>query len=120
MAGSVDVVKLLETGIKAEGLRQEAIASNIANLATPGYRRLDVKFEEMLSKALASGNDVDPRKIEPEFYQPLNTPIRSNGNDVNLEKEIGEMVKNSLRHTAYVRLLQRKFAQMETAMGIQG
>ncbi len=30
------------------------------------------------------------------------------------------MLKNSLRHTAYVRLLRRKFAQMETAMGVQG
>lgn len=120
MSGSVDIVKLLETGIKAEGLRQETIASNMANLETPGYRRLDVKFEDLLAKAVRSSDGLDSQKIEPEVYQPLNTPVRSNGNDVNLETEIGEMLKNSLRHTTYVRLLRRKFAQMETAMGVQG
>ena len=61
-----------------------------------------------------------PRTIEPEIFQPQNTPVRSNGNDVNLEIEIGEMLKNSLRQTAYVRLLRKKFSQMETAMGVGG
>jgi len=120
MAGSVDVIKLLETGIKAEGLRQNTIASNIANIETPGYKRLDIKFEEMLARTLRSSEEVDLQDVEPEIYQPLSTPIRSNGNDVNLEAEIGEMLKNSLRHTTYVRLLRRKLSQMETAMGVQG
>lgn len=120
MSDSVDVIKLLETGIKVEGLRQNTIASNIANIETPGYRRLDIKFEDMLDKALRSSDPKDLMGIEPEIYQPQNTPIKSNGNDVSLEAEIGEMLKNSLRHTAYVRLLNRKFAQMETAMGVGG
>lgn len=120
MAQSMDIVAMLEAGIKAEGLRQQTIASNVANMATPGYRRLDVKFEDLLAKAIHSSDGVDARDIEPEIYQPMDTPVRANGNDVNLEAEIGEMLKNSLRHTAYVRLLRRKFAQMETAMGVQG
>jgi len=118
MSNSMDIVRLLETGIKAEGLRQNTIASNIANIETPGYRRLDVRFEELLAKAVHSSDELDPQDIDPEIYQPESTPIRSNGNDVNLEAEIGEMLKNSLRHAAYVRLLRKKFAQMETAMGV--
>jgi flagellar basal-body rod protein FlgB len=118
MSGSVDIIRLLETGIKAEGLRQNTIASNIANIETPGYQRLDVRFEELLARAARSSDKLDAQDIEPEIYQPASTPIRSNGNDVNLEAEIGEMLKNSLRHTTYVRLLRRKFAQMETAMGV--
>jgi flagellar basal-body rod protein FlgB len=120
MARSVDIVALLETGIKAEGLRQTTIASNIANIETTGYRRLDVKFEDLLNKAMNSSNGVNSKDIEPEIYQPQTTPLKSNGNDVILEAEIGEMLKNSLRHTAYTRLLRRKFAQMETAIGVQG
>jgi len=120
MANSFDVIKLLETGIKAEGIRQSTIASNIANIETPGYRRLDIKFEDLLSKALRSSDPADTAKIEPEVYQPKMTPLKSNGNDVNLESEIGELLKNSLRHAAYTRLLRRKFAQMETAIGVQG
>ncbi len=120
MSRSADIVELLQAGIKAENLRQKTIASNMANLETPGYRRLDVRFEELLTEAMHSSDGVDAEEIEPEIYQPGNTPIRSNGNDVNLEAEIGEMLKNSLRHTAYVRLLQKKFAQMERAVGVQG
>lgn len=110
---------LLEAGIKAEGLRQKAIANNIANLETPGYRRIDVKFEELLAKVLNSPGTINPGEIEAQIYQPQETPVKSNGNDVNLEVEVGQMVKNSLRHKAYVRLLQKKYKQMELAMSVK-
>lgn len=116
MPQASSIIDLLEAGIRAEGLRQKSIASNIANLETPGYRRLDVKFEEMLARALDSSGAVDPDAFEPELYQPENTPIRSNGNDVNMEAEIGELLKNSLRHTTYIRLLQKKFSQIQAAI----
>jgi flagellar basal-body rod protein FlgB len=116
MSDSVDIIGLLEAGVKAEGLRQKTIASNTANIETPGYRRLDVNFEKLLAKAMRSPDAADIQDIEPEVYQTLNTPIRSNDNDVILEGEIGEMIKNSLRHATYVRLLQKKFAQIEAAM----
>jgi len=113
------ITDLLQAGIAAEGLRQKSIASNLANLETPGYRRLDVTFEELLAKALDSGGKIDPEAIRPALYQPKNTPIRSNGNDVGLEAEMGALIKNSLRHTAYVRLLRKKFAQIEAAMSMR-
>ncbi|MHC4498662.1 MAG: flagellar basal body rod protein FlgB, partial [Planctomycetota bacterium] len=93
-----------------------AIASNIANLETPGYRRLGIKFEEMLTQALDSGGSVNLSEIEPEIHEPRETMIKSNGNDVNLEVEVGEMVKNSLRHKAFIRLLGKKYQQMELAI----
>ncbi len=120
MAQPVDIVGLLEAGIKAEGLRQKTIAGNVANLGTPGYRRLDVRFEELLAKAMDSSAPVNPDSIEPEIYRPGDTPVKANGNDVSMEAEVGEMVKNSLRHTAYVRLLRKKLSQIELAMGIRG
>lgn len=110
------IVELLEAGIRAEGLRQKAIANNIANLETPGYRRIDVKFEELLAKALDSSGEVKLSEIEAEIYQPKQTPVKSNGNDVSLEVEVGEMVKNSLRHKAYIRLLNKMYKQIEMAM----
>jgi flagellar basal-body rod protein FlgB len=118
MAQPVDVVGLLEAGIKAEGLRQKTIASNMANMETPGYRRLEVKFEELLAKALAS-DAADLDDMEPEVYQPESTPVKSNGNDVSMEAEVGELLKNSLRHTAYVRLLRKKLSQIELATNIR-
>lgn len=110
------IFDVIEAGIKAEGLRQKTIASNIANMETPGYRRVDVNFKELLAKALESSEDIDAADIEPQLYRPENTTVKSNGNDVNLELEIGQMVKNTLQHKTYIRLLQKKYAQMELAM----
>jgi len=44
--------------LDAVALRQEAIANNLANLETPGYRRVDLSpsFEKQLEQATASGD----------------------------------------------------------------
>jgi flagellar basal-body rod protein FlgB len=112
------ITDLLEAGIKAENLRQKAIAGNVANLETPGYHRFDVRFDELLAKALDSSEAVDIDEIEPQIYRPMQTPVKSNGNDVNLEAEVGEMVKNILRYKAYIRLLNKKYNQLELAMNM--
>ena len=116
MSKTSSIVDFLEAGIRAESLRQKTIANNIANLETPGYRRIDVKFEELLDKALDSAGTVDLSEIEPQLHQPKQTPVKSNGNDVNLETEVGEMVKNTLRHKAYIRVLNKKYRQIELAL----
>ena len=118
MPKSINILELLETGIRAESLRQRAIANNVANLKTPGYRRTDVKFEELLAKVLNSSGEVDLSEIKPQIHQPKKTPVDSNGNDVNLETEVGEMVKNSLRYKAYLRLLKNKYNQIDLAISI--
>jgi flagellar basal-body rod protein FlgB len=111
-----NIVELLDAGLRAESLRQKAIASNIANLETPGYRRVDVRFEELVAKALDSAGKVDLSEIEPQVHQPEQTPVKSNGNDVNLEAEVGEMVKNTLRHKTYIRALNKIYRQIELAL----
>jgi len=119
MSETNSIVDLLEAGIRAENLRQKAIANNIANLETPGYRRIDVEFEKLLAKALDSPGTVDLSEIEPQIHRPKQTPVKSNGNDVNLETEVGQMVKNTLRHKTYIRLLNKKYNQIELAMGLK-
>lgn len=120
MPQRIDAIGLLEAGIRAEETRQRTIASNVANLETPGYRRLDVRFEELLAKAMKSQDAADPGVVKPEVFQPESTPVKSNGNDVSLEMEIGAMLKNSSRQTAFVRLLRKKFAQIDAALSVGG
>jgi flagellar basal-body rod protein FlgB len=114
-----NIIDLIDAGIKAQTLSQKAIANNIANLETPGYRRIDVKFEELLDKCLRSSEEFDLSDIEAELYRPKNTPVKSNGNDVNLEAEIGQMIKDTLRHKAYIRLLSKKYNQIDLAINFK-
>ncbi len=119
MSRTANIVDIIEAGISAESFRQRVIANNVANLDIPGYRRMDVRFKELFAKAMDSAGGVDLGKIELGTYQPENTPVKSNGNDVSLEVEVGEMVKNTLRHKALVRVLQKKYDQMNLAITVK-
>jgi flagellar basal-body rod protein FlgB len=113
------ITRLLEAGARADGLRQQTIAENVSNLQTPGYKTTDVQFETLLEKALASGGPLKLKELAPKLYQPGDTPVKANGNDVVWEMEVGKMVKNSLRHKTFIRLLSKKYRQIEQAIDIK-
>lgn len=119
MLDDMGIIKYLEAAMRAEGLRQSMIANNMSNINTPGYRRFDIRFEEFLAEAMESGGPVDLTHIKPEIFQPLNTPVNTNGNDISLDMEVGELVKNSLRHKTFVRLLRRRYEQLQLAMNVK-
>ena len=119
MSNMDSITSLLEAGAKAEGLRQQAIAANVSNMQTPGYRTVDVQFEKLLEKALASNNSLNLEDLAPEIYKPEETPVKANGNDVVFEVEVGKMVENSLRHKTFIRLLSKKYRQIEQAIEVR-
>ncbi len=117
MSNTNSIVDLLNAGIQAENIRQRAIASNFANFETPGYRRLDVRFKELLAACSGSSDSANLSRAEPEIYEPRRTPVKADGNDTSMEVEVGQMIKNSLRHKTYIRLLNKKYSQIELAIG---
>jgi flagellar basal-body rod protein FlgB len=120
MISDKTVIGLLESAMQAEGLRQQALAGNVANMHTKGYRRVDVNFEQVLNEALGKTDSPDPEKLETDFFQTKTGPINEFGNDVNVDNEVGEMVKNTLKHRAYMMLLKKKYQQMDEALRVQG
>ena len=116
MDNTKNIIDFLEAGMKVESLRQKAIASNVANAKTPGYRRLDVNFQKLLTDAIDKDGNVDLNNIEVGLYQPKNTPVKEDGNDVTIDYEVGQMVKNTLRHKTYTRLLNKVYSQMDLAI----
>jgi flagellar basal-body rod protein FlgB len=113
---TLNITGYLESAIRAETLRQKAIASNVANSQTPGYRRIDVRFADVVAEAMERGSDAEADEVEGELFRPLNMPVDTSGNDVDLDTEMGELVKNSLLQKTYMRLLARKYRQIETAI----
>jgi flagellar basal-body rod protein FlgB len=116
MANEMSIISYLETGIKSEAMRQSAIAGNIANMETPGYRRIDVKFNDVLAQKITGDEMLTPEESTPELFVPQKTPVAPNGNDVSFDSELGELVKNSIRHKAYIRILAKKYQQYDLAM----
>ena len=116
MDSRTGMIGYLEAGLKLARLRGKAIAGNIANLNTPRYRRLAARFSQELQKALASGK---PDALDGELFHPMNTEIRGDGNDVDLDMEVGEMIQNSAMYKTYMRVLAKTYRQMELAMRSQ-
>ena len=105
----------LQAALRAASMRQSAIANNLANIETPGYRRHAVRFEDLLADALDSGGRLDVSEVRPELYRPMDTPVGANGNDVSMDAEIGDLVRNTAMYKTYMRLLARLYRKIEMA-----
>jgi len=110
------ITDYLESALRAASFRQSVIANNIANINTDNYRRNAVNFEARLAQAIASGESVDIDQLTEDIFQPKNTPISPNGNDVSLEMEVGDLVKNTAMYKTYMRLLGRVYRKMDLAI----
>ena len=69
----------------ATALRQEAIASNIANIETPNYKRIDVapNFQAELRQALASQDAAKIGSMKPQLVEDSTSVSgRRDGNTV--------------------------------------
>jgi flagellar basal-body rod protein FlgB len=106
------LAKLLDVA----NLRAQVHAGNIANVDTPGYRAQAVAFESAFQDALAGGDQDQALAVEPEVYQPRDTALKMDGNDVDLDREITLQTQNNLLYTTYVNLLRGKHRLLNTAI----
>lgn len=107
MAQEIDPSDLLRMGMRAEALRQKVIANNIANLNTPDYERKEVRFQELLARALKTGDHEAVANVQPEVITPKVSGPQQDINNVNLEQEIGDLLKNSSRYKVYAALAKK-------------
>ena len=115
MTKPISIIDSLEFAQKATNLKQAVIANNIANLETPGYKRRDVSFKDAFAKAVEDGQS--PLEIQPEIVTPGSGPGDETGNDINLEVEMGEMIKNAGSYKTYTKLLAKIYRQIDMAIG---
>lgn len=108
--------KLLDAAV----LRQEAIASNIANAETPGYHRLDVApdFEAQLKSSLAAGEmGTSGDRLKPRLVEDLTArSLRPDGNTVEIERELLAMNKNAVQHEYLTELISNNLRQLRMAI----
>lgn len=107
--------KLLDAAV----LRHEAIASNLANIETPGYRRVDLdrSFAVELRQALAGERSADIKSLQPTLAQdPEAVSSRRDGNTVDLESELLHLNQNTLAHTVETHLITSSLLRLRTAI----
>ncbi len=100
-------------------LRQEAIANNIANLETPGYKRVDLatSFETQLNRACAAGDSEQINALNPTLaVDPHSVASSRDGNTVHLQSELMEMNENAVAHSLETQLVSGMLSRMQMAI----
>ena len=106
----------LERAIHGSGLRHEALAENLANVNTPGYRRQDVDFHSALQAAMPAGRDVVAATPIAAEVDPA-APMRPDGNSVDVDAENANLAQNALEYEALAQVLRARGDILEIAMG---
>jgi flagellar basal-body rod protein FlgB len=105
--------------LDAVTLRQEAIANNIANLETPGYKRVDLAptFESELERACSSGDPEEIDALKPTLTVDTSAVASSrDGNTVHLENELMQMNENAVTHSLETQLVGGMLERMQMAI----
>jgi flagellar basal-body rod protein FlgB len=91
--------------------RQKLVASNIANIDTPGYRSQDFDFQfEFLSHM------DSPDKAEPTIFDVPGQLVHNDGNDVNLDREMKALSENAVRFTVASNLIRGEYRMLKSAI----
>jgi flagellar basal-body rod protein FlgB len=117
-----DIFKTLENHLRASTLRHGVIASNIANVDTPGYKARDVKFNEALSEAAIELRNTNPRHMAPAGVPAggnVDSDQRSpwgDRNDVELDVEVAKKTENAIFFQAATTILSKNIQMYKHAL----
>jgi flagellar basal-body rod protein FlgB len=127
-------VDLIKNAMAGSGLNNTAIANNVANFNTPGYRRETVNFKEALARTL--GTPADPNELAlvtdapgqmgdggaapPEPYQDpkieIDNPLqmRLDHSNVDVDQEMAQMAQNTAYSQTMAQILRVQYQQLDT------
>lgn len=134
--------RVLTAALDGLARREAALASNLANIDTPGYRPVAVPFEGALQQELARsssgreavGADLELQRSDPRHLSGSIAPgggapaasavfdgsLRNDRNTVDLESEMTALVETQLRYSASARLLSGKLEMVRDVVSSQG
>lgn len=110
-------------------VRHTVLAGNLANLDTPGYQAVDLPlqdFRNYLREAVAERetSTISPgtmvylrRAGAPAWSKEAKPLLRHDGNDVAVEQQVTEMVKNQMLHNTALSIMANQFRLLLTAIG---
>ncbi len=120
---------ILERAMDLRARRHHLLASNIANLDTPGYKAFDIMVEEELQKTASQrvdnslplartdsghqGGEFPPENgVRTRFAEPQLYSLRGDGNTVDIDKTVTNLTKNNLMYHVSAQVITGKFASL--------
>ena len=124
--GVYNYIDVLGKAADASWIRNEVINNNIANADTPGYKRQDVQFDDILARELRSVQyndldtaiaDVDMDRISGRIYtDSVSYSYRIDGNNVDIDTENVELASNQIKYNALTDSISQEFARLKSVI----
>ncbi len=125
------LLNLVGVSLKLRSYRHQLIASNIANVDTPGYRRKDIPFEKIMERYISSERRLkttDPKHFPfretglQEYIREYEENSRTLGtpNNVSLEEEMANLTQNQVLYEATLQALYKELQIIKTAINEGG
>ena len=131
-------VDMLKDAMSGSGDAMHAIANNIANINTPGFRRTDVTFKEALAatQGIAPDPDALPLAVDQPGMIPLNdgsppvpfdpqitvdesTQMRADKSNVDADQEMAKLSLNASYGEAMAQFLTNDYTRLRQAITAQ-
>jgi len=128
-------VDLLQRAMNVANLRNSVYADNLANQGVPNFKRSEVNFESSMQKALNSERyrpgflleTSDPRHVSnwmrldyqdvrPRRVLDFMSTYNNNGNNVDPEAEINNLLKNQMRYTLFASAAAFEYGQVSMVL----
>ncbi len=107
--------------------RQQVVASNIANIDTPGYKTKEISFHATIEELLSGPPGMRATRpehlgewsftpAEPVAYEVPDLPSRPDRNNVNIDSELLKLGETSFGYTMMTQLLRSKLRTISSSI----
>ena len=114
-------INLLKRALDYGSANQQVISGNMANIDTPGYRQMSLRFDEELQKAevkaAATLTKTDARHFSgtTESVNGFTVETKKTAG-IDIDLEMTKMTQNNLLYEANTRLLTKKLLALKAAI----
>ena len=114
---------VLKRALDYESANQQVISGNMANVDTPGYRQMNLKFDEELMIAESSTSNTSLARTDSRHISGSADATMAGFSvdtkktaGIDMDTEMAKMAKNNLLYEANTRLLTKKLQALKAAI----
>lgn len=102
--------------LDATGQQVKVVGQNVSNINTPGYKRQELHFETELARVLNGDESTMAQNVVYSVRQGEGTETRVDGNNVDVDMEMGLLSNAIMLHEAFVEILATNLRMMRSAI----
>ena len=115
MTGLPSQFHLIGNALVGAEQNHSVVSKNLANVNTPGYKTRQIAFDKFMTRLKSGEANTKFLQAIPVEDTP-NLSERADGNNVDMDQELGKLKKNSLLFQTYSHLLASKMATARKAI----